>query len=65
VRGWDLNSASKKPGDARVCFEHALPPSGFRYDLVESTLGHGSILDEPQLAAVLTHAVRAQTTAAD
>jgi len=53
VRGWDLQGTPKRPGDGRVCFEHALPPEGFRYDLVESELEHTDILNDERVPGLL------------
>lgn len=52
-RGWDLYSTERLPGDARVCFEHALPPEGFQYELTESALEHPSILNDSAVPEIL------------
>lgn len=53
IRGWDLKSTERKPGDARVCLEHALPPDGFTYERVENALEHGAILEDPRIPELL------------
>ncbi|MBM3899025.1 MAG: alpha/beta hydrolase [Gemmatimonadetes bacterium] len=54
VRGWDLKSMPRRPGDQRVCPEHALPPDGFEYERVENALEHGAILEDPRIPELLT-----------
>lgn len=47
VEGWDFASASRAPGDGRVAFDRAMPPSSLPYQLLESEREHTEMLADP------------------
>jgi pimeloyl-ACP methyl ester carboxylesterase len=57
VRGWDVTTPPRHPGDSRVCYENMMPPDGFTYELVHTALSHSDMLNDPRLPELLTAAV--------
>lgn len=53
VRGWDLRSWPRRPGDSRVSFDNVAPPEGFDYEVVVTSLPHAAMLNDPALPDVL------------
>jgi hypothetical protein len=53
VRGWDLRTGVRQPGDSRVCFEHMMPPEGFEFEIVQTAFPHAAMLNDPALPHTL------------
>ncbi len=53
VRGWDLTTQPRQPGDSRVCYDYMMPPEGFEYEVVETEFTHSSILNDPAVPGIL------------
>lgn len=56
VRGWDLTTPDRHPGDSRVCYDNMMPPDGFTYEVVHTALSHSDMLNDPRLPGLLTDA---------
>jgi len=54
VRGWDIITPARHPGDSRVCYENMMPPEGFTYDVVHTALSHSDMLNDARLPELLT-----------
>lgn len=51
---WDVRGGERDAGDGRVCAVHALPPEGIPFERYTSTFEHGAILNDPQVASLIT-----------